>query len=437
MTLTIAAFVLACAASIACLIYRSRVVALRSELLATRIENEERAAQDRMEIDLAKEFDDALDRVSEESRAALEGAIEALQSRHHEVREWTETAPDAILVHRNSAILYANRPAQNLFAASESALYGSDLESWFKNPSKGAECANRSIHHEERLIEQGGSTRTVSVADVPVEFEGTPATLTLLRDLTTQRRIEKRLRLADRMTSLGSLVAGIAHELNNPMSYVLANLEMIGDEIADLPLPPERAKEINEMLAESRDGCMRISTTVGELQRFSRPPPFGNGGSLSQIIGSACAITGSTIRSHAELKVTIDDDAVLAEGADQLTHVLVNLLLNAAESIISQAPNEVSQVVDLRAYRQPAKDGDLIIEVADTGPGISEHIQERIFDPFYTTRLTGKATGLGLPICYSMVAAMGGDLEVQSEEGSGAVMRVRLPSDLGVIANPS
>ena len=81
--------------------------------------------------------------------------------------------------------------------------------------------------------------------------------------------------------------------------------------------------------------------------------------------------------------------------------------------------------------------GTQAIEVADTGPGIPEPLQERIFDPFYSTRHTGKATGLGLPICYSMVAAMGGDLEVESQAGEGAVMRVRLPSDLGVLANPS
>ncbi len=434
MTLPIASFVLASAACITCLVYWRRAQALRAQLVATRIANEERAAQDRMEIELAKDFDNALERVSEESRTALEGALQALLSRQNEFQQWTESLPDAVLVHRSETIVFSNRPAHNLFGASASELHGTSLDAWLKVLP---DAEGSSQNSEERLVELEGEMRIVSIAEIPMEFEGAPATLALLRDLTAQRRIEKRLRLADRMTSLGSLVAGIAHELNNPMSYVLANLEMLGDEIAELPLPHDRAEEIAEMLAECRDGCTRISSTVGELQRFSRPPPFGNGGSLSQIIGSACAITGSTIRSHAALNVSIDEDAVLVEGADQLTHVLVNLLLNAAESIISGPESEDSQAVDLRVYRQPNDNGDLIIEVADTGPGISEHLQERIFDPFYTTRLTGKATGLGLPICYSMVAAMGGDLEVQSKEGSGAVMIVRLPSDLGVLANPS
>ena len=435
MTLTIAPYVLACAACIACLIYRRRASALRTQLITTRIASEERAAQDRMEIELAQDFDTALERVSEESQSALESAIEALHSRHSEVRRWTDSLPDAVLVHNRGAIVFSNGPAQELFASSEADLHGTNLDAWLA-PVPESERTSLG-HDEERIATHNGVTRIVSIAEIPVDFEGSAATLMLLRDLTTHRRVEKQLRLADRMTSLGSLVAGIAHELNNPMSYVLANLEMLADEIADLQLAPERAKEINEMLSESRDGCMRISSTVSELQRFSRPPPFGNSGSLSQIIGSACSITGSTIRTHAELRISIDEDAVLACGADQLTHVVVNLLLNAAESITSQAKSKTSQVVDLRAYRESTDGGDLIIEVSDTGAGIPEHLQERIFDPFYSTRHTGKAAGLGLPICYSMVAAMGGDLEVQSKEGCGAIMRVRLPSDLGVIANPS
>ena len=300
-------------------------------------------------------------------------------------------------------------------------------------PCQRPKARARAENVEERCIQdEDGSVRTISLSEVPVEFEGAPATLALLRDLSNERRIEKRLRLADRMTSLGSLVAGIAHELNNPMSYVLANLEMMREEAATLPMSGPRLEDFRDMLAEVEEGCLRISSTVIELQRFSHPPPAGNGGSLSQIIGSACAITGSTIRSHAKLNINIDHDAMLPEGADQLTHVLVNLLLNAAESIVS-APHgdSTNHAIDLHAFRLESPQKDLVIEVRDTGPGISEAMQERMFDPFYTTRHADRASGLGLPICYSMVSAMGGELEVQSNAEGGATLRVRLPAELG------
>ncbi|MCP4448427.1 MAG: hypothetical protein GY811_24255 [Myxococcales bacterium] len=436
MPLAIAAYVLAGAACIACFRYRHRAIGLRKKLLASTIRNEERAAQDHMELQLAEEFDRALAKVSSESHRALHDAVLTLQARHNEAQRWTEALPDAIVVHRGGVIEFINHPGEVLFATVSHEVLGTHIDTWLEGSISERE--DESGEHDERHVQRPMAPPVVvSVSEVSVEFEGSPATLILLRDLTAQRRVEKRLRLADRMTSLGSLVAGIAHELNNPMSYVLANLEMLGDELRALELEPSQATELFEMLAESREGCMRISSTVGELQRFSRPPPTGNGGSLSQIVGSACAIAGSTIQSHAELNISIDDDTVLSEGADQLTHVLVNLLLNATESIVSLPPNDEQATVALRAFRQGDGDGTLIIEVSDTGPGIPEQLQERIFDPFYTTRLSGKATGLGLPICYSMVAAMGGNLEVESHEGAGAIMRVRLPSDLGVLSDPS
>ncbi len=426
--LGIAASVLACAATLACLGYRRRALMLSSELLATRIASEERGAMELMHRELAHDFDQALSKISEESRIALQTTIASIQSRSNEIQEWTEALPNPILVHRGGIIEFGNKPAHSLLLAGTESLVGSPLETWMGPPTSARDEASRDReHHLERV---DGTSLSVGVSEIPIDFEGRPATLTLLRDLTQERRMEKRLRLADRMTSLGSLVAGIAHELNNPMSYVLANLEMLRDEVGQLPATSEQLREFQEMLAEAEEGCMRVSTTVIELQRFSRPPPSGNGGTLSQIIGSACAITGSTIRSHAEFHVEIGDDLVLPEGADQLTHVLVNLLLNATESVLSQKQDRERGEVSLRAYQQD-NHGDLIIEVVDSGPGISEHLQERIFDPFYTTRHAGKATGLGLPICYSMVAAMGGELEVESTLGAGATLRVRLPSELG------
>ncbi len=433
--LGIAASVLACAATLACLGYRRRTALLQSELTASRIAFEEREALETMHSELVFDFDQALSKVSEESRVALQATITSIQSLSNEVQLWAEALPNPVLVHRDGIIEFGNKPAHALLLAHAGSLAGSQLETWIGpriGPCVPASARDKASRDREHSLErEDGTSLSVGASEIPIDFEGSPATLTLLRDLTQERRMEKRLRLADRMTSLGSLVAGIAHELNNPMSYVLANLEMLRDEVGQLPATSEQLREFREMLAEAEEGCMRVSTTVVELQRFSRPPPSGNGGTLSQIIGSACAITGSTIRSHAAFHVEIGNDLVLPEGADQLTHVLVNLLLNAAESIISQEQGKEHNEVNLRAFRQEGKSGDLIIEVVDSGPGISEHLQERIFDPFYTTRHAGKATGLGLPICYSMVAAMGGELEVESELGAGATMRVRLPSELG------
>jgi len=296
-------------------------------------------------------------------------------------------------------------------------------------------------------ISQGGgplgsevSLRRRDGAEVIAEVVGVPlkdptgrhvADIAIYRDVTEKRQMQARLLVADRMAALGTLAAGVAHEINNPLAFVLGNVEFLQREVAKLPDVPG-APELERALLDARTGSERIRNTVRDLLRLSRSRdaelvcPVD----VNDAVEFALKVSEPQLRHRARLVKKLGEVPPVAAPESKLGHVILNLVLNAAQAVPEGdvGANEVRVTT-----RYDAAEGAVVIEVSDTGVGIAPSDQRRIFDPFFTTKPIGVGTGLGLSICHSTVTSLGGDIRVQSAPGKGATFTVMLPAAAAVV----
>jgi signal transduction histidine kinase len=247
----------------------------------------------------------------------------------------------------------------------------------------------------------------------------------LQREVTQRHRMEAQLRRAQKLEALGRLAAGIAHEINNPLAFVIANLQYVREAIE---LPPEKLAraplgDLSSALAEASVGGDRIKQIVRDLKAFAQP----HDESLTVVdarlvLDSSLKMAAAEIGRRARLVTRFDEVPAVWAISGRLEQVFVNLLVNAAQAI---EPGDVD-ANEIRVTLRKREE-DVVVEIADTGVGIPAANLERIFDPFFTTKPVGVGTGLGLSICHSIVTAFGGDLTVESEEGKGSTFRVALP----------
>ncbi len=236
---------------------------------------------------------------------------------------------------------------------------------------------------------------------------------------------------ADRMASLGTLAAGVAHEINNPLAFLLSNLEFIERELPLLcaQLPPEelqvkQAAELGLALREAREGAERVRFIVGDLKTFARADE-GPGGPIDvrAVLQSAAKMVRSQLVLRAGLVLDYQPVPSVTGSEGRLAQVFLNLLVNASQAIPAGDPTRHQ----VRVRTRTDGDGMAVIEVEDTGAGVAPDVRNRIFEPFFTPKPVGVGTGLGLSICHGIIAAMGGRIEVDSPPGAGATFRVVLP----------
>jgi len=245
----------------------------------------------------------------------------------------------------------------------------------------------------------------------------------LRRDVTEKIRTEQALRISERMASVGTLAAGIAHEINNPLTYVLISLRFAQGELRQKDT--QGPAHVLEALERAVEGAERVSSIVKELRVFSRP----NDRTLSVIdprvvLDSALRMVDNDLRHRAHLVRDFRAIPDVLGNDGRLSQVFVNLLLNAVQALES-CPRERSQIT----VRTSTDDkGAAVIEISDTGVGIAPQHLNKIFEPFYTTKPVGLGTGIGLSICHGIVKSMDGVIEVESKVGYGSLFRVRLPS---------
>jgi PAS domain S-box-containing protein len=248
------------------------------------------------------------------------------------------------------------------------------------------------------------------------------------RDVTERRRAEaelkrasERLAVADRMASVGTLAAGVAHEINNPLAYVISNLSSASEVAAALP---GGAAELQEALREAREGAERVRRIVGELRTFSRPDEAARGPlDVRRVLDAAVNLARHEIRHRAQVVKRYEDVPPVDANESRLAQAFLNLIVNAAQAI-PEGRADANQIV----LGARLADGRVRVEVSDTGVGIAPEHLGRIFDPFYTTKPVGVGTGLGLSICHGIVASLGGEIRVESAPGKGSTFTVVLPA---------
>ncbi|WP_428265491.1 PAS domain-containing hybrid sensor histidine kinase/response regulator [Haliangium sp.] len=256
-------------------------------------------------------------------------------------------------------------------------------------------------------------------------------TLAIAQDVTARKAaardvqlLEDRLRRKQKLEALGTLAAGVAHEINNPLTWLMGNVEYLKELLAEQAgtLPSAFAEELGELAFEMYDGTDRIRRVVAGLKPFTRVDNESVGAvDLEAVLESAIDIAGNEIRHRARLVREIERLPPVHGNEARLTQVFVNLLVNAAQAISHghASDNEIR----IRAFR--AGDTMVRVSISDTGCGIQAPVLERIFEPFFTTRAPER-TGLGLSICHSVVESSGGEIEVDSAPGEGSVFHVLL-----------
>ena len=239
--------------------------------------------------------------------------------------------------------------------------------------------------------------------------------------------------LADRLSAVTALAAGVAHELNNPLAYVMANLAFLADRtgrIAELLSgAPQTAQdaglvaELNDAMREARTGAERMRLVVRDLKTFARVEEEQHRPiDVRPLLDSCMNVAWTEIRRRAHLSRDLEPVAPVLGDEARLSQVFLNLILNAAQSI----PAGRADDHEVRIATRTLTDGRVAIEVHDTGTGIAPEHLPRIFDPFFTTKGPGSGTGLGLSICHAVVESMGGDIQVESTLGKGSTFRVVL-----------
>ena len=235
--------------------------------------------------------------------------------------------------------------------------------------------------------------------------------------------MQSRLVFADRMASVGTLAAGVAHELNNPLMYVLSNLHLTRE---DLEAATEGAwlDRARQQVAEAIHGAVRMQNVVRDLKTFSRVDDERRGNvDVRGVLESSINMCWNQIRHRATLERELERAPLVEINESRLGQVFLNLLVNAAQALPEDRLR--SNTIVVRTFTDT--EGWAVIEVADNGPGIATENRRQIFDPFFTTKAIAEGTGLGLSICRSIIQSAGGTIDAHSELGSGATFRVRLP----------
>ncbi|QRN93751.1 PAS domain-containing protein [Archangium violaceum] len=288
----------------------------------------------------------------------------------------------------------------------------------------------------EYSLEIAGTRRWFSADGMMVPQRASVAFL--VRDVTQQKSLELRLLQADRLAALGTMAAGVSHEVSSPLSYIRSNLRFIAEGLAELrqvlsgaegipdrPRMERTLEECEEALTEAQQGTERIHHVVGDLKTFARGE---DADSLEGQVDVRRALETSINMAMPELKHRarvlryLQPVPPVRGSESRLGQVFLNLLLNAAQAISEGAPDK--NAVEIRLW---AEDGQVVSEIHDTGQGISPENLKRIFDPFFTTKPAGVGTGLGLAICQGIVTAMQGEISVLSTVGKGTCFRVVLP----------
>ena len=389
-------------------------------------------------------------------------AEEALQRSEASFRTMIELLPDGVVVHRGGRILYVNpEGVRRLGYTASEELVGRAVAD-ITHPDDRAEVASRLARiaatgeplelREDRFLKRDGSTVTAEVVALQMTFDGAPAIVALSRDVTEQKQLQAQLAQADRLASMGLIAAGVAHEINNPLTYTLLNLERIVRELPDIrgalvrvqseltaalgepaaaaileragvEVATEQARILVDRASEAADGARRVAKIAGDLKVFARADSDERAPvSVNALMNKAIDIAANELRFRATIRRSYGDVPRVMANAGRLTQVFLNLVVNAAHAIEEGAPRENTVEITTRRH-----EGEVWIEVADTGRGIPREHLARLFEPFFTTKAAGLGSGLGLSICANIVRAHGGQIAVASDPGRGSRFTVRLP----------
>lgn len=369
-------------------------------------------------------------RRSDEARRRVEARAEAL----------LEAASEAVvIVDEAGRIASVNAKAESLFGYARSELLGSSLEMLLPERLRKIHSGHRAGYFADPRVRPMGRGldlvgRNKAGAEFPIEIslsyidteEGRQA-MAFITDITQRRALEQASRQAERLASLGTLAAGVAHEINNPMGILNSRIEVMLMEAPDRGLPADVIEDLHVL----HRNVARVSRIAQGLLSFARGTPTARARvDLNEIVEDTLVLTRNQMgKEGVEIQTVLDSRPLFVLGhGNALEQVLLNLLTNARAAITSPGRVRITTKLD------PGPPGRVRVTVSDTGGGIPADVVPRIFDPFYTTKATG--TGLGLSLTYGIIHDHNGTIDVESKPGEGTTFTLTFPEWQGSVDMP-
>jgi signal transduction histidine kinase len=413
-----------------------------SERLALKHEEEEASRKHLAQLEAeikrrTQEIDDQRHKLD-----TINSYLERVNRSWDESKSWLETVlkgiPDPVaLIDRHRTLVMTNKESVQPGEKCHKKLFGRDVpcqDCRLARVIRDRAPITLAIQHEDKHYE----VHALPIFSPDHEVDGI---MEFYRDVTLQRSYEQQLRHADQMASLGQLVSGIGHEINNPNQFIRGNVKIIKQALEDiLPIVDGYQREhpdlkiarlpyaffrehVMTMVDDMGHGSERIKAIVEGLKRFARRDEglLIDTVDVNTLVEACLRLVYNEVHKHAEIKLELDPSVPAFIGNSQkIEQVLVNLIVNASQAMPEEKPG-------LIVVRTRTEDGHAVLEVEDNGKGMNEKTQKQIFDPFFTTKRAKGGTGLGLAIAYRIIEEHGGAISVRSRLGEGSTFTVRIP----------
>lgn len=367
---------------------------------------------------------------------ARKEAEDALRQSEIKYRHLLEHAEDVIFIEKNGIIVYGNSKAASLLGYSFSELNGLSLHRIIRCDTGsivGEDGARSSAGKDElplscscAMVKKDGTSRDVQLNRTLIEWEGEPATLNFLRDITEQKKLESVLQQAQKMDAIGTLAGGIAHDFNNILMGIQGRVSLMTAEQEKISQTADHLQAI-EQYVESASGLTRQLLGFARGGKYQPKPT-----DLNELVDSSSAMYGRT-RKEIEIILEKSETLVVSDlDRQQIEQVLLNMYVNAWQAMPNGGKLYLrTSIVRLNEQecqpygKSPGNYAKITVE--DTGSGMEESIQQQIFDPFFTTKEKERGTGLGLASAYGIINNHNGFITVDSEVGRGTTFTIYLP----------
>jgi PAS domain S-box-containing protein len=360
--------------------------------------------------------------------------LEVLRRSQANFRELIEQMPAGLAVLTGGQVVYVNPAMARMSGVAREALLGRTQEALL-GPLLGAEAwtklrealpaeATPVTPRDARLLRPSGEAIPVELARLPVVFDGQPGALWVARDLAERKLLQSRLMLAERMASLGVVAGTVAHDITNPLSYVLANLHHLeADVLPRLPLAEGERSEVRTLLGDIRHGAQSFRDIIQQLRVFAHEGPEGPAPvEVHRVLESSVRMVQHTLRQRARLVRDYTQPLSVMADEGKLGQAFMHLLINAAEAL----PEGDVEHQEIRLVTR-AQGEQVAIEFHDTAAALSPERRERMFEPFFQDADGRVDVGLGLSVCRAIVTDLGGRMEWESGPGRGRVFRLLVP----------
>jgi PAS domain S-box-containing protein len=350
-----------------------------------------------------------------------------------------ESSLTGIYIDQNGKIVFANKTFAEIYGYSRPELVG--MESWkLVHPDdrawidemrtkrlKGEEAASE---YQARGLTKDGKTIWIVRRNTRIDYGGKPAILGNIVDITESRAKEAQLIQASKMSTLGEMATGVAHELNQPLSSIQIGADFFRNMAKQgRQIPHEELAYVSEQMTQQVARAVKIINHMREFGRKAEIQPEKV--DINQPLRAVFALLGEQLRVRGiKVKLNLEDDLppVLADS-NRLEQVFIDLVVNARDAMGDERARldgeTTENTLTVTTFQEHGK---VAVTIADTGPGVSDGLKEKIFEPFFTTKEVGKGTGLGLSISYGIINDYGGTIEVASEVEKGASFKITFPA---------